>query len=200
MVTLYRPGSSLWHLLATGRKALVLAALVLAISLLPQAWGRPTATIPAALCLACYAVPGIGLRVLLGQLVAMRWILIVTAVGQLIFLGPGPALVNTTRIAALISIAALLALTTRTTDLLDAMERGLSPLSRLRIDPQRVALLLAVTLNTVPALTRAAGQVREAQRARSARPSLRRFAVPFLILALKHADELGEALTARGVR
>jgi len=41
---------------------------------------------------------------------------------------------------------------------------------------------------------------RDAQRARSARAGLRAFAVPFLVVAFKHADELGDALTARGVR
>jgi biotin transport system permease protein len=99
-----------------------------------------------------------------------------------------------------IVVAGLLALTTRVTALLDAFERGLAPLERLHVDPRRVALLLAVTLNTLPVLARAAAQVREAQRARGVRPSLRRFAVPFLVLALKHADELGDTLTARGIR
>jgi biotin transport system permease protein len=117
-----------------------------------------------------------------------------------LFLGPIAAAVNTTRVAAVIVIAGLLALTTRVTALLDAFERGLAPLERLHVDQRRVALLLALTLNTLPVLARAAAQVREAQRARGVRPSLGRFAVPFLVLALKHADELGDTLTARGVR
>ena len=84
--------------------------------------------------------------------------------------------------------------------LLDAIERGMGPLARIRIDPQRVALLLTVTLSTLPVLARLAHDVREAQRARGGRASLRLFAVPFLVVALKHADQLGDALTARGVR
>jgi len=63
-----------------------------------------------------------------------------------------------------------------------------------------VALLLTVTLTTVPALARLAGEVRDAQHARGARGGLRHFAVPFIVLASKHAFELGDALTARGVR
>jgi biotin transport system permease protein len=84
--------------------------------------------------------------------------------------------------------------------LLDTVERGLRPLTRFGVDPQRVALLLTVTLSTIPVLARLAGEVRDAQRARGARASLRFFVVPFLVVALKHADELGDALTARGVR
>jgi biotin transport system permease protein len=93
-----------------------------------------------------------------------------------------------------------LVLTTRVSDLLDAFERGLAPFERFGVDPQRVALLLAVTVNTVPVLGRLAAGVREAQRARGARASLTGFVVPFLVLSLKHADDLGDALTARGVR
>jgi len=60
--------------------------------------------------------------------------------------------------------------------------------------------MLAVAINTVPVLARLATSVREAQRARGAGSNLVTFVVPFLVVSLKHADELGEALTARGVR
>lgn len=200
MLTLYRPGHSLWHRMPTGRKALLLAVLVFAVSLLPSDGPLWIAAIPVAVALACYLVPGIGIGQLVEQLWALRWIILITLLSQLIFVGPAAAVMNTSRVTAAIAIAALLALTTRAADLLDALERGMAPLARLRIDPQRAALLLTVTLNTVPVLARAASQVNEAQRARGARPSLRRFVVPFLVLALRYADELGEALTARGVR
>jgi biotin transport system permease protein len=124
----------------------------------------------------------------------------VTVVPQLIFLGPEAAGANTARVTAAVLLAGLLVLTTRVTDLLDAVERGLRPLERFRFDSERAAVLLTVTLTTVPVLARLAQEVRDAQRARGARPGLRLFAVPFLILSLKHADQLGEALSARGVR
>ena len=47
---------------------------------------------------------------------------------------------------------------------------------------------------------RLAAEVRDAQRARGVRPSLRAALVPFVVLSLRHADQLGEALAARGVR
>lgn len=200
MLTLYRPGDSLWHRFPAGRKTLLLTALVLGVSLLPAGWGWWAAAIGAAVCCGCHLVPGVGLRPLLTHLYTVRLIIVFTFISQLLFTGGQAAVVNTTRVAAIIAIASLLALTTRTTDLLDVLERALAPLTHLRIDPQRVALLLTVSLNTLPVLTRAAKDVREAQRARGARPGLRLFAVPFLIIALKHADTLGDALTARGVR
>ena len=96
-------------------------------------------------------------------------------------------------------IANVLVLTTRLETLLDSAERGLRPVARLGVSPERVALALALAITTIPVLTRISRDVREAQRARGLGASLTRFTVPFLVGALKHADELGEALTARGI-
>ncbi|GAA0437381.1 CbiQ family ECF transporter T component [Leifsonia naganoensis] len=198
MVTLYRPGDGLLHRMPAGPKTLLLLALVLAVSLLPSLWW--TAAAAAAVCVLAYLVSGLGIAELGRQVVAVRWVVVVTLAGQLIFLGTEAAVANTARVTGAIVLAALLVLTTRVTALLDAIERGMGPLARIRIDPQRVALLLTVTLSTLPVLARLAHDVREAQRARGGRASLRLFAVPFLVVALKHADQLGDALTARGVR
>ena len=203
MLSLYRPGDGLLHRMPAGPKTLLILALVLAVSLLPPEWWA--AGVAAGVCAAAYAAATLrdgmlGMRELGRQVYAVRWVVLITVAGQLIFLGPEPAVANTARVTAAIVLAGLLVLTTRVTDLLDAVERGLSPLRALRLDPQRAALLLTVTLSTVPVLARLARDVREAQRARGARGGLRTFAVPFLVVALKHADELGDALTARGVR
>jgi biotin transport system permease protein len=117
-----------------------------------------------------------------------------------IFLGLEAATIGTVRITVAVVLAALLALTTPVTTLLEVFERALSPLRVVGRDPSRAALLLVVAFGAVPTLVRLAHQVREAQRARGAGRSIRAFATPFLVLALKHADELGDALTARGVR
>lgn len=198
MLTLYRPGNGLLHRMPAGPKLLLVLAVVLAVSLLPSAWWA--GAVAALVAVACYLVAGLGLAELALQVLAVRWLIVVTLGFQLIFLGMEAAVANTARVTAAVVLAGLLVLTTRVTDLLDAVERGLGPLERLRLDPQRAALLLTVTLGTVPVLARLAGDVREAQRARGGRASLRAFAVPFLVLALKHADQLGDALSARGVR
>jgi biotin transport system permease protein len=203
MLSLYRPGDGLLHRMPAGPKVLLLLAVVLGVSLLPSSWWA--AGVAAAVSLLAYAAAGLhdgmlGMRELGRQLFAIRWVVAITIVGQLLFLGPEPAVANTARVAAAIVLAALLVLTTRVTALLDAVERGLRPLERVRLDPQRIALLLTVTLSTIPVLARLAREVRDAQHARGARAHPHVFAVPFLVVALKHADELGDALTARGVR
>ncbi|MDR6971551.1 CbiQ family ECF transporter T component [Leifsonia shinshuensis] len=203
MLSLYRPGNGILHRMPAGPKLLLLLVLVLAVSLLPSLWWAAGAA--ATTTVAAYALAGLddgmlGMRELARQTIALRWLIVVTLGAQLIFLGPEPAVANTARVTCAVLLAGLLALTTRVSALLDAVERGLRPLERLHVDSGRAAVLLTVTLTTVPVLARLAGEVREAQRARGARPGVRFFAVPFLILSLKHADQLGEALSARGVR
>ncbi|MFS4506261.1 energy-coupling factor transporter transmembrane component T family protein [Clavibacter sp. Sh2141] len=186
-----------------GPELVLLMVVVLAVSLLPSTWWA--AGVAAAVAVAAYAAAQLGdgmlgMRRLLAQVRAVRWLVLVTLVSQLVLLGPEPAVANTARVTSAVAVAGLLVLTTSMTALLDSVERGLRPLERLGVDTERIALLLTVTAGTVPVLGRLAADVREAQRARGVRPSVRAFVVPFLVLALKHADELGDALTARGVR
>lgn len=198
MLTLYREGTGPLHRMPAGPKTVALAAAVMGISFLPSTWWAAGAAWAAALV--AYLVAGLGPRVIGGQVYALRWIVLVTLGAQLVFLPPEAAVSNASRVLAAILLAGLLVLTTRITDLLDAVERWLRPAARAGVDPERVALLLTVTITTLPVLARLGAGVREAQRARGARGGLATFVVPFLVVSLKHADELGEALAARGVR
>src|SRR3546814_18691463 len=86
----------------------LLLLIVLGVCLLPATWWA--AGVMAGACLACYAVPGAGLRELGRQLVVTRWILGLPLVGQHDFLGPERAAANTTRVAVACAPAALLPL------------------------------------------------------------------------------------------
>lgn len=203
MLTLYRPGSSRLHRMPAGRKTLLLLAVMFGVLLLPSVWWTVGAA--AAVSVAAYAATwsgdgSCGMRELGRQLFAVRWVALITFAGQLLFVGAEAAAANTARVTASLALAALLVLTTRVSDLMDAFERGLRPLRRSGVDSERAALMLTVTLGTVPVLARLAGEVRDAHRARGARPSLRTFVLPFLVASLKHADQLGDALAARGLR
>ena len=197
MIGLYHPGSSLLHRIPAGAKVLVFAALTLAIALTAGgAW-----TLPAAGCLTAvlYLLAGLGIRPLLRQLCAARWIVLVMLVTQVIFLPVPVALTNTGRVLIVIALAALITLTTRIPALLDATERALAPFRRFGVNPAAIGLLLALTITVIPVIGGFAAAIREAQRARGAPVRLQRFVVPLLVMSLKHSDELADALTARGI-
>jgi biotin transport system permease protein len=98
-----------------------------------------------------------------------------------------------------VAIAALVTLTTSTTDLLDALERGIEPLRPLGVDPERVALTVALTARTIPVIAGFGARVRESGRARGGRVGVVPYAVALVVLTLQHAERVGEALRARGV-
>lgn len=202
MLTMYRPGDGWLHRMPAGPKLALFAVVAVIVAALPPVWAAVPVAVGVPLVL--YAATGMGVSAGLGalgsQLWALRWMIAVTAAGQLIFLGLEPAAVNTARVAAAVLVAGVVPLTTPVSAMLDALERGLRPLRVVGVDPARVALLWMVTLTTIPVLARHAAEVRDAQRARGLRPSLVRGTLPFLVVALRHADDLGDALAARGIR
>lgn len=198
MISLYHPGTSPLHRMAAGPKILVFAAVALLLSLLPvSVWTVVTAY---ALVAVGYVLSQVGIREFGHQLYIIRWVVVVMLIPQLIFLTPLAAATTASRVVAVILIAALITLTTRVPDLLDAIERSLSPLRRFGVDPTSIGLLFALTITAIPVIRGFAFTIREAQRARGARTRLSTFAVPLLVLSLKHADDVADALTARGVR
>lgn len=98
-----------------------------------------------------------------------------------------------------VAIAAIVTLTTSTSDLLDALEAGLRPLRRVGVDPERVALTLALTARTIPVIAGFGSRLRDSGRARGGRLGVVPYSVGLVVLTLQHAERVGEALRARGV-
>ena len=146
-----------------------------------------------------YGAADLSVRVALRQLRPLVWIGAFTIVFHLLVNGLQRAVVVVGVLAVLVLLAALVTLTTRTTDLVDAVVAACRPLRVLRVDPERVGLMLALGIRCVPVVVGLAEEVRDAQRARGLTASPRAFAVPLLVRSLRHADALGEALTARGL-
>ncbi|GIF72968.1 energy-coupling factor transporter transmembrane component T family protein [Asanoa siamensis] len=197
MISLYRPGNSPLHRLPAGPKLLVVMAAALGISLTPPS--------PALLAGAAVAVTGAYLLAGLGaaeparQAWRLRWLVLVVAVSQVFFLPALTVVANVVRVVVVILLANLITLTTPTGLLVDAIERALTPLRPLGVNPSRVALMLSMTITTIPVIAGFAAQIREAQRARGVPVAPLAFAVPLLIMTMKHADDLADALTARGI-
>ena len=196
MISLYRPGSSPLHRLPAGVKLVGLVVLSLTISI-----GARTPLLAGAamaLVFGAFALGGFGPVTWLKQLWLTRWLVVFVVVMQLIFLTPADAIVNTTRIIAVVLLASLLTLTTRTADLLDALQVALTPLRRVGVDPWRVGFTLTLAISLVPVVADFATRIRDAQRARGVRLGPRAV-VPLLVMSLRHADDVGDALTARGL-
>lgn len=187
MITLYRPGRSILHRLPAGAKLVALAVLSLGLASTPAEWtwwGPVTGW--ALVVLAGESVRGVA-RILwraaplCAFLTASVWL----------FQGPAAAAAGLARVASLVLFAAAFARSTSVQDMVESWPWRRIP---------RLGLAMRLVLSSIPVLQRSWQQVRDAQRARGLRPSLTRTLVPFLVVALQHADAVDEAMLARGVR
>jgi biotin transport system permease protein len=196
VIGLYRPGTSLVHRAPPALKLLLLTAGALTLVLLrtPLAVG-----VACLLVLGAYRVAELPLTELLDQVRPLRWVVLVLVPFQWWTAGWRAAVVVVGTMLALVAAAGLVTVTTRMTALLDLLQVLLRPLRRVGVQPERVSLLLALTIRAVPVLVGTLSDVRDARRARGLERSPRALLVPVVLRTMRHADRLGEALVARGV-
>jgi biotin transport system permease protein len=195
-IGLYHPGTSVLHRISAGWKLLGMTLAVIGVVLLRTPWQLGIAAVALTGGFALARIPA---RVVWAQLWPMRWFLLFIAVFQVIFTGPERALMVCGTLLLTVAAAALVTLTTRVTEMLDVSQRLLRPLRRFGVDPDRVGLVLALTIRCIPLMVEILRAVSEARKARGAGFSLRAMAAPAVVRALRSADAMGDALIARGV-
>lgn len=192
---LYVPGTSPLHRLRAGTKLVVMIGAGAGSVLLDRPWHVALALL---VVLGGYRLAGLTVGAAWRQARPLLWVLGVVAVFHVLLSGWERAAVFLGTVLSLVLLASLITLTTRTTAMVDAVVHGLRPLRRLGVNPERVGLLLALGIRSVPVVVGLAEEVRDAQRARGLAASPRAFAVPLIVRSLRHADALGDALVARG--
>ncbi|MFD3812916.1 energy-coupling factor transporter transmembrane component T family protein [Rhodococcus sp. NPDC058639] len=194
---LYHPGTSVLHRVPAGPKLVVTASIIVVLSL----WIRqPWQVLPAAaLAVIAYTAARIPLRLTVIQLRPIVWMLAFVGAFQWVVAGWERAVVICGSLLVAVALAALVTLTTRMTDMLDAIVSAARPLRRVGVDPDRVGLVLVMTIRAIPLLGAVVTRVTEARKARGLGFSLRALVVPVVVGALMTAEAMGEALAARGV-
>ncbi len=195
-VGLYSPGSSVLHRARAGVKLAVAGLLMVALVTWLGPWELAAI---AGVTLLGYLLSGVGWRVGLAQVWPMRWFVLVLLGVQVLIADLERAVLTVGSLVVAVALAGLVTVTTRVSDMLTAFVAVLGPTRHVGVDPERVALLLALGIRAVPVVARLGREVREAQVARGLRMGPRTYAVPLTVRALRHADALGEALLARGI-
>ncbi len=132
------------------------------------------------------------------QVRGLLWVLLAVALFTGWFQGAIEALAVVLRVAAMVGLALAVTLSTRTSDLIAVCERALRPLERTGlVDAEKVALALALALRFVPEIWRNFQEIREAQAARGLGANPVALIVPLIVLTLKRAQEVSEAIDAR---
>jgi biotin transport system permease protein len=192
----YAPGTTVVHRLPASLKLSLLAALGVALAVLDR-WWQPLVLLGA--LLACCAMARLPMAGSLALLRPLLWIFIAVGIFHAVTSGWQAVFDVLVSLIDLVLAAGLVSHTTSMTELTDVLLRLLRPLRRFGVAPERVALLISLSVRSVPVILALAQEVRDAQRARGLGRSARAFAVPLLVRSLRHADALGEALVARGL-
>lgn len=197
MIGLYRSGTSPLHKTGPGTKLLAVVLWITTLSI----WGNNPAIWSVALLgiFALFQVAFRSVSFFLKNLWTLRYLVLIGLIPQLIFEGVGPAINNTARLVAGIMVAILFTLTTPQSRIIDAVERAATPLARVSIRPSIIGLSISLALRAIPLLMQFSAGIMESQRARGHKPSALTATVPLLVAALKYADDMSEALAARGV-
>ena len=195
MLSLYVPGQTLVHRLPAGVKLLALAggsAMLFVVS------GIPVHAAELLAVLALFHVAGLPWKEVLDQLRPALIFLVPIFLFHVFLTDWVLGLETVLRILVLLLLAVIVTLTTKLTDMIDVLERIMRPLRVVGINPAKVGMMLSMVIRLIPLMMRQAGEILEAQRARGLDRNVIALLVPLLIKALKMADDLSDAMDARG--
>lgn len=130
----------------------------------------------------------------------MMWAILASlAAFHLITLAPVDAFVRPGNLLVAVLGARMLTLTTATPELMDALVWVLRPLRPIGVNPDQVALAVALMVRSIPHLMGTVDDARMAARARGLERNPARLLTPVVIGAVAYAERSGEALAARGI-
>lgn len=194
MLGLYLPTESVLHRVPSGYKILSLIIAGMALFLFIEIHWLIIALFVTVIL---YAVAKISWREALKQIRPTFTLLFIIFVAQAIIDHWITGFLIVLRFVILIMLASLVTLTTRVSEMVEAIERGLKPLSYIGINPAKVGLAISMAIRFIPVLAQQFNDVREAQKARGLGLSIRAIAVPLIVRMLKMANDISEALDAR---
>jgi len=196
MGSFYLPGHTWLHLAPAGLKLAVLAAASTALM-----WVHSPSLLLVACGLVCLSArwAGASLRQVWQQLRPLVWMLLVLGGLSVWSQGLLQALEMVLRLFTLVLAALVVSMTTPLTHMMQVVVWLLGPFERLGwVNADKVALGFGLTLRLIPELAVQWQDIREAQLARGLTPSPFTMGVPMLLRTLRRADEIAEAIDARG--
>lgn len=194
MIGLYYPGNSLIHRAPALLKLALLSVLIGAAVASQEPWQLGVIAALSVLLAASARLPFIAIW---RQVAPVLWVLVIVVPIQLLLAHWTLAVMMGGRLLIAVVLAALFTLTTTVSAVLDACQSVLRPFRRW-VDADRIGLLLALTIRSIPVIAAIVGEVLEARKARGTQGSVMSLAVPVIVRSLQSAEALGDALIARG--
>lgn len=190
----YLPGTSVWHRAGVGWKYLVVLVLTLPALIVQQPWLTTVALVITVLGLLSTGLPA---RATLALPWGLIGLLAVLALFQVLVGQPTLALVVPGNVLLAVLASRLLITTTRAAVLIDALVAAADRIPF--VDGERFGLSIGIMLRSVPFLTGAFYDVRDAARARGLERHWIARLTPVVVRAVGFAQATGDALAARGL-
>lgn len=195
MISTYLARRTVLHAVPAGVKLAALAAL--SFALLPVQDWRVLAAGAGAAALVFVAL-GREARARLRLLRPLLPLLAIVAALQIVAGDWRDAASATARLLLMVMLAELVTMTTTMAAMMAALAPLMRPLRHVGLDPHALTLAVALVIRFVPVLLETWQRRVEAFRARSGRRASVRLVAPFVGDALRLADHVADALTARG--
>lgn len=179
--------------------ALKLAALCAVTVTLFLATNLITLSVALLLCLALYALPG-GVFFCSGlKRLRVLWPFVLLLLLWHVAIGTleAGALVAL-RLVVAVGFANLVTMTTRLSDMMDVVRWLATPLTKLGLNTRALEMGMGLVLRFTPALADKGAQLSQSWKARSPKRAGWRVILPFTLLALDDAEQVAEAIKARG--
>ncbi|TDG94183.1 energy-coupling factor transporter transmembrane component T family protein [Cardinium endosymbiont of Culicoides punctatus] len=151
-------------------------------------------TISLLLTISLYIVAKIPLKMVRAQLWSIGMVLIIVWFS---YSGWINSLKAAIRFCILIFFSLLITLTTRTSDIMESIEKLLVFLSYFGLNHRKISLSLSLTLRFIPVIANSFQEVHMAQRARGIEHNFVGIIIPTVIKTLKMAENIAEAIEAR---
>ncbi|MCL6706174.1 energy-coupling factor transporter transmembrane protein EcfT [Pseudomonas sp. R2.Fl] len=198
MKALYVEGRGLLHRLPAGVKIAALMGFGVLIFLT-----RDPLPLGGALLLAALAYFSLGQRfgAAFRPLRLVLLTVVIVALFNLVFVSSEEALVTVLRLSALVLAAAAVTATTRIGDFIAVVSAAARPLEKLGlIRADDIGLAVGLVIRFLPDILARHEALRLAHRARGVKPKPLTLLGPLIILTLKEADNIADAIDARGIR
>jgi biotin transport system permease protein len=192
----YQPAGSTFETLAVGWKYVLLLVLTIPAIAVGRWW---FSLVSIAVTVAILIWARVGVRRAVGLSIGMVVVCaLIVAVQALAGTAVAGVIVVANLVLALYATR-LLTLTTPIPELVDAIAIACRPVRVFRVDPDRIALAVAVMVRSLPHLLGAFDEVRDAATARGLRRNPVAYVAPVVVRAVAYAHATGDALAARGL-
>lgn len=193
LISLYKPGNSIVHRTPAGLKIALLFVFCTVLFLVQNWWFLGGAI---ALVLASYRMAKLPLSLAWQAMRPALWVLVLIFLVQLWLNDWQFGLYVVLRFAIMIVAATLLTLTSKTSEMIEGIERSVGKLFGADV-AEKVGLAFSLSLRFIPMVRETYQEVREAQKARGLGRNWRALITPTMIRTLKSADDIAQAIDAR---